>query len=201
MANFVTNRISLIGNEAIKELSREINRRFNEDCRLNNNYSDTSQVGRLLFGLSGDDAYLSDKLDAKWVHVDGGLDEDEPLRLISGWRPVFEIQNQILDCASKLDPHVIVYMEYDDEMPNFIGVSYATLEKGSIIEFDIEKELRGWLVTFDSDYEEAFKANLVSKEYEEVLRWEEVWDLMSDMRLEAFAALKARYSWVKDSML
>lgn len=201
MANFVTNRISLIGNDAIKELSREINRRFNEDCRLTNNYSDTSQVGRLLFGLSGDAAYLSDKLDAKWVHVDGGLDEDEPLRLISGWRPVFEIQNQILECASKLDPHVIVYMEYDDEMPNFIGVSYATLEKGSIIEFDIEKDLTSYLVAYDSDYEEALKSNLSSKEYEEVLRWEDVWDLMSDMRLEAFAALKARYSWVKDSML
>ena len=200
MANFVTNRISLIGNYAIKELSKEINRRFNEDCRLNNNYSDTSQVGRLLFGLSGDAAYLSDKLDAKWVHVDGGLGEDEALRLISGWRPVFEIQNQILECAYKLDPHVIVYMEYDDEMPNFIGVSYATLEKGSIIEFDIEKELRGWLVAYDSDYEEAFKANLVSKEYEGVLRWEEVWEVMQDIRTEAFTALKARYSWVNDSM-
>lgn len=60
-------------------------------------------------------------------------------------------------------------MEYDDEMPNFIGASYATLENGDIIEFDIEKELRGWLVTFDSDYEAALKANLVAKEYEEVL--------------------------------
>ncbi|MEA9569125.1 hypothetical protein [Polynucleobacter sp. AP-Nickl1-40-C4] len=183
----MTNRISLIGNDAIKELAKEINRRFNEDCRLNNNYSDTSQVGRLLFGLSGDAAYLSDKLDAKWVHIDGGLDEDEPLRLISGWRPVFEIQNQILECASKLDPHVIVYMEYDDEMPNFIGVSYVTLKKGDIIEFNMQKDLSSWLVAYDGDYDEAFNENLTSKEHEEVLRWEEVWELMGDMRAEAFA--------------
>jgi len=98
------------------------------------------------------------------VHVDDGLDEDEPLRLISGWRPVFEIQNQILECASKLDPHVIVFMEHDDEMPNFIGVSYVTLEKGRIIESDIEKELRAYLAEYDSDYEEALKSNLSSKE-------------------------------------
>lgn len=91
-------------------------------------------------------------------------------------------------------------MEYDDEMPNFVGISYVVLEDGGIIEFDIETELRGWLVAYDSDYEEAFKANLVSKEYEEVLRWEEVWEIMQDMRTEAFTALKARYSWVNDSM-
>ncbi len=200
MANFVTNRISLIGNDAIKELSREINRRFNEDCRLNNNYSDTSQVGRLLFGLSGDAAYLSDKLDAKWVHVDGGLDEDEPLRLISGWRPVFEIQNQILECASKLDPQVIVYMEYDDEMPNFVGISYVVLEDGEIIEFDIETDLSNCLVAYESDYQKELARNQETNEYERVLDWDGVWEIVSENRREAFKAMKKKYSWITDAM-
>jgi len=200
MANFVTNRITLIGNDAIKELSREINRRFNEDSHLNNDYSDTSQVGRLLFGLFGDAAYLSDKLNAKWVHVDGGLGEDEPLRLISGWRPVFEIQSHILECASKIDPHVIVYMEYDDEMPNFVGVSYITLEDDEIIEFDIETDLSNCLVAYDGDYEDEFARNQETNEYEQVLNWEDVWEIVSENRREAFEAMKARYSWITEAM-
>ena len=200
MANFVTNRITLIGNSAIKELAKEINRRFNADSELSKNYSDTSQVGRLLYGLSGEEVYLSKALNAKWVYPDLPLDEEEPFRLISGWRPVFEIQSHILKYASTLDPNVIVYMEYDDESPNFVGISYITLENDTIIEFDIETDLTNCLVAFENDYEEELARNQKTLEYERVLTWEQVWDLMNENRKEAFEALKAIYSWVQDSM-
>ena len=154
MANFVTNRIRLIGNESIKQLAVEINKRFTEDCKKNGYQTDTSSVGRILYGYEGDKAYLSDEMDAKWAHLDGPMDDWEPLRLISGWRALTQIQDHILWYAAKLDPKVIVYMEYEDEMPNFVGARYVLLDDSEIQSFESEIETRNYAVVSEDEVNE-----------------------------------------------
>ncbi len=198
MANFVTNRIRLIGNESIKQLAVEINKRFTEDCKKNGYQTDTTSVGRILYGDEGDKAYLSDEMDAKWVHLDGPMDDSEPLRLISGWRPVTEIQDHILLYAAKLDPKVIVYMEYDDEMPNFVGARYILLDDDEIIEFHHEFDTSEYTVVMEDDVEST-KEELRNEDQDDskVIWWEDLWGLLNDQKVKSLNEMKSIYKYTK----
>jgi hypothetical protein len=198
MANFVTNRIRLIGNESIKQLAVEINKRFTEDCKKSGHQTDTTSVGRILYGYEGDKAYLSDEMDAKWVHLDGPMDDWEALRLISGWRALTQIQDHILWYAAKLDPKVIVYMEYEDEMPNFVGARYVLLDDSEIQSFESEIETRNYAVVSDDEVDEYIEKNKETKEYEEVISWQELSDLLYKQQLIAYKEMCNEYKWAKD---
>jgi len=198
MANFVTNRIRLIGNESIKQLAVEINKRFTEDCKKNGYQTDTSSVGRILYGYEGDKAYLSDEMDAKWAHLDGPMDDWEPLRLISGWRALTQIQDHILWYAAKLDPKVIVYMEYEDEMPNFVGARYVLLDDSEIQSFESEIETRNYAVVSEDEVDEYIKKNNETNEYEEVISWQDLSDLLYKQQLIAYKEMCNEYKWAKD---
>lgn len=201
MANFVTNRIRLIGNGAIKQLTQEINRRFTEDIKNNNYETDTASVGRILFGYEGDKAYLSDEMSAKWVHPDGPFDDWEPLRLISGWRPVTEIQDHILWYASKLDPKVIVYMEYEDEMPNFVGARYVLLDDSEIQSFESELDTSNIGVVSEDEVDDYIEKNKDTKKFEKIISWEELWDLLYQQQINAFKEMKSEYKRAKDDQV
>ena len=198
MANFVTNRIRLIGNESIKQLAVEINKRFTEDCKKNGYQTDTSSVGRILYGYEGDKAYLSDEMDAKWAHLDGPMDDWEPLRLISGWRALTQIQDHILWYAAKLDPKVIVYMEYEDEMPNFVGARYVLLDDSEIQSFESEIETRNYAVVSEDEFNEYIEKNNETNEYEEVISWQDLSDLLYKQQLIAYKEMCNEYKWAKD---
>ncbi|MBT8606384.1 hypothetical protein G6677_07915 [Polynucleobacter paneuropaeus] len=198
MANFVTNRIRLIGNESIKQLAVEINKRFTEDCKKNGYQTDTSSVGRILYGYEGDKAYLSDEMDAKWAHLDGPMDDWEPLRLISGWRALTQIQDHILWYAAKLDPKVIVYMEYEDEMPNFVGARYVLLDDSEIQSFESEIETRNYAVVSEDEVDEYIEKNNETNEYEEVISWQDLSDLLYKQQLIAYKEMCNEYKWAKD---
>ncbi len=198
MANFVTNRIRLIGNESIKQLAVEINKRFTEDCKKSGHQTDTTSVGRILYGYEGDKAYLSDEMDAKWVHLDGPMDDWESLRLISGWRALTQIQDHILWYAAKLDPKVIVYMEYEDEMPNFVGARYVLLDDSEIQSFESEIETRTYAVVSDDEVDEYIEKNNETNEYEEVISWQGLSDLLYKQQQIAYKEMCNEYKWAKD---
>lgn len=201
MANQVTNRIRLIGNELIKNLAEEINRRFAVDFEQNDSEIDSTIVGRVLYGLEDEQAVLTDKIAAKWVYVNSLIEDWEPLRLVSGNWAVKEIQDHILLHASKIDSKVIVYMEYDDEMPNFVGARYVLLDNGKIQSFESEFDFSNSKVVEDDELEEAIDENSNTKEYERVVNWDGVWDLLAEQQLIAFKQMAAKYNWAKDDLI
>ena len=76
MANFVKCRFVLIGNKSIDNLVEEMMKRIHEDRKINVEYADTSRVGRLFYGLEGNEALLSDEVvGAKWIHDDQDYDD------------------------------------------------------------------------------------------------------------------------------
>jgi hypothetical protein len=201
MANQVTNRIRLIGNELIKNLAEEINRRFAVDFEQNDSEIDSTIVGRVLYGLEDEQAVLTDKIAAKWVYVNSLIEDWEPLRLVSGNWAVKEIQDHILLHASKIDSKVIVYMEYDDEMPNFVGARYVLLDNGKIQSFESEFDFSNSKVVEDDELEEAIDENSNTKEYERVVNWDGVWDLLGEQQLIAYKQMAAKYNWAKDDLI
>jgi hypothetical protein len=201
MANLVTNRIRLIGNRAIADLAKEINRRFAIDYERNNSEIDSTIVGRVLYGYEDDRALLTNQIAAKWVYVNALLEDWEPLRLVSGNWPVKEIQNHILLHASKIDPKVIVYMEYDDEMPNFVGARYVLFDNKKIQSFEAEFDFSHCNVVDDDELEGAIEENSEMKEFEKVINWDGVWELLGEQQLISFKAMTSKYSWAKDDSL
>ena len=201
MANLVTNRIRLIGNKSIINLAKEINRRFAVDFEGNDSEVDTTIVGRILYGFDDERAHLSSLIAAKWVYVNALLEEWEDLRLVSGNWAVKEIQDHILLHASKIDPKVIVYMEYSDEMPNFIGARYVLLDNNKIQAFEAEFDFASSNVVDDDELDDAIEENSISLEFEKVLNWDGVWELLGEQQLIAYKKMAARYSWVKDDSL
>jgi hypothetical protein len=201
MANFVTNRIRLIGNESIRQLAKEINRRINLESAKNNNAQDLSIVGKVLYGYDDEDASLSEEIEAKWVHPDGQMAEADPLRLVSGWAPVKEIQEHILWHAFQLDPKVIVYMEYDDEAPNFIGARYALIDDYDVYTFESEVDTSDMKVCFEDELEEQLEKNKLTQEYEKVIDWDGLWNMLYEQQLNAYNQMKKKFKWVKDDYI
>ena len=194
VANFVKCRFVLIGNKSIDNLVEEMMKRIHEDRKINVEYADTSRVGRLFYGLEGNEALLSDEVvGAKWIHDDQDYDG---LSFVGGWNPVRGFQDHILKYASKLDPKLIILMEYEDESPNFVGARYILMKDGQIAEYEYELDMTDTLVTFESDFEDAKAENEESKEYEQIILWEDLYIRTKVCREIAFTDMREENPWI-----
>jgi hypothetical protein len=184
MSNYVTNQISLIGNAAIADLSREINRRLNLDRSESANQDEFGSIGRVLYGLDGEAARLDhQRLGASWVSVDGPLDLSEPIRLISPSLPVDGLQDHILRCAAKIDLDVIVVNEYFDEGPMFIGCRVARMNGVHL------KNLRKALDTSNLNIVDGDEADDSFDEFTK--SWPDLMDIIDDFKRTLLQSFKA----------
>jgi hypothetical protein len=199
MANFVKCRFAFIGNKAIEDLVKEIKKRIIDDMEIHDSYSDTSRVGRIFYGLEGQDAVLGhEAIRSKWIHDDQDYDG---IGFVGGWDPVRGFQDHLLKYACQLDPKLIVLMEYEDESPNFVGARYVLMKDGIISEYESELDLSDTLVTVDSDYEDALAENEESNEYEEIILWEDLYYKINDCKKIAFSNMKQDNSWIPEDYL
>lgn len=174
MANHVTNRITLLGNSAIKKLFNEMVSRFKIDLSRTRNIDDNGSIGRVLYGLKGEEAKLGyQETGANWVYVEEPLESDEPLRFISAWNPIPKLQDYILRHASMLDPNVIVINDYSEETARFIGCRIVTIFNGRKIEF-IEHEDTSDITLVDDE----------SDKDSDSMTWDEFWARLDELKLK-----------------
>ena len=188
MANNVRNCIRFIGNKNVEACMREIVKRLREESDPEDRYG-TGQIGRVLYGLSGNAAYLSyDAIGGKWIYFE--YEDDEKLTVITGWDPARVFQEYLLEKLVLIDPKVIIAMEYDDEMPNFIGVRYALMKNGVIRTYEREIDTRHMEMCGYGEVEET-KARVEEEgEEKEVMTWEDVWGKQADLLFDAYKELK-----------
>jgi hypothetical protein len=188
MANNVRNCIRFIGNESVLKCMKEINDRIAADSDPSDPHR-TGVIGRVLYGLKGKDAFLSyDAIGGKWVVPE--IDDDEKLIVTTGWDPARNFQDYLLRHLTTLDPNVIVAMDYDDEMPNFLGVRYV-LMKGMVQRtYERELETTNMEMYGYEEVEEARSRNEVD-EGKEIITWEDLWEKQMDLLEDAYAELKA----------
>lgn len=118
MATFTENRLNLIGRDQITKLAKEINRRFLMDMKSRSSNQNTA-VGRILYGLSGDQAELTDSA------IKGGrsityIDEtnwrsSNALSFVVVNSDACQVQDHIARCAATIDPNVVVSNLIRDE--------------------------------------------------------------------------------------
>lgn len=191
MANDVRNFIRFIGNEKVIACMREIDERLRNSSRAGDTYG-TRAVGRVLYGLEGDDAFLSyDEIGGKWIYYEYA--DDDKLMFVTGWRAATIFQDYLLSRLVQLDPNVIVVMDYDDEMPNFIGVRYVLMDDSEIQVFENELDTSDLTVVGLDEVEETEKKYRFDGEDRKVIAWDDLWAMQSEMLADAYDQLKSEY--------
>jgi len=159
MSTAFNTAITLIGNNYIHSLVKEIGARY--DKLLKDGYDSESMetVAKLFYGEDKGSAHPSyEEIHAKWFCLEE-CDTDSIYFRSANW-PLIEIQDHILKHASLIDPRLIVFMEYRDEAPQELGSCYKILDKGKIITFESKIDLSSFRIVnccqFRSTTKESF---------------------------------------------
>ena len=127
MANHVNNYLSI---EQISDEGRKVWQEQFVDKIREGVFGDLRDF---FFGVDENSQYIDfdygvveNKIGAKWatiedVHEDG-------MNVCSAWGPVIPFAEHVAETIGKVDPSVRIVMTYEDEFPNFVGVTTFTAE-------------------------------------------------------------------------
>jgi hypothetical protein len=134
-----------------------------------------------------EDVHASEAVGAKWAFATE-LD-DESMRIESAWSPVIPLVEHIAMEIGKVDPDVQLVLTYEDEMPNFIGVTTFTAD-GIDTDNDMDHDdIREMIFTQHPDIREMWDEDegdwKEGKEDDGYDAYSEVqWEIMSDWQIE-----------------
>lgn len=140
MARILANRIVLHGNKSIKKLEKEIFTRFDKDSKKFGQNRDSQGIKRIFFGLGdGDEFDWEKEVGAPWCYFQL-RDGKDPIVFISPYSAVVPLQDYITLHAAKIDPKVVVQLDYEDISGAVIGTRLTTYSsENSIGEYMVNK--------------------------------------------------------------
>jgi len=138
MSEKITNTFTFYGNNEIYELEREIIKRFKQDREQGTD--ELTSVKRIFFGLEQKDDFNSlHKTGSHWTRYFGSTKKFE---LESNEYSLKQLQDHITRHATKIDPDVVIQMEYSDETFTLIGSRFTGISKnGDLLSSVFEQEL------------------------------------------------------------
>jgi hypothetical protein len=184
MANLVSNFVQMEGSEEASRLFLKI---LADIDNAQGNLSDggSCPICSVLFGVTEPMRHNDSRLGgAKWVDFEEIFDGQ--LSFNSGWNPAFGVAEEIYRRLQKVDQQVLVWMTFQDEVPNFIGAAAWGSEDGSIKRADHWCELDDVEIA-DADEVEDFS----EEELAEITTWEDVDELLSECLEAAKASVTA----------
>ena len=131
-------------------------------------------------------SWAGDAVGAKWAFA---IDVDDyGMNIESAWSPVIPLAEYIATEIGKVDPDVKLVMTYEDEMPNFIGVTTFTAD-GIDTDNDIDADdLQEHVFEKHPDIREMWDEDEGDwKEGKE----DEGWDAMSDVQWDVYSDWQA----------
>lgn len=145
MADFGRNFIDMYGNQAVKNLTTEVNRRLSL-CDPN------TAVGEVFYGLpkeQGDD--IEQLTGSRWVHHSNSNEfgDEEQILFKSDTIIPEKLENHLVWFYSKIDPDVILCNKYDTDHGEFYGVRFKIVRNKKIYTFQKVKFMKGYVVSKD----------------------------------------------------
>jgi hypothetical protein len=146
MSEAVTSTFTFYGNEKIRDLEKEIIRRFKDDYDKGHAKDDDkyTAVTRILYGMSKEDQFNSwELLGAYGCWYFGSTNKFE---LESKNVPPEKLQDHIAEYCSKLDPNVAIQMDYRGYTPQIIGTRIVSFDKkkGILAQKEEETNMDYW---------------------------------------------------------
>ena len=157
MANYVSNDITVVGNEKVQE-------RMNQYVKTLENlekYSDTGGFASTFYkhpnvseGGGTMNTWAYDNIGAKWAYFEHTID-DSRIMVTSAWEPVKEFTMHLYNLLVELDPEVAVENRFNDEGYDPVGgmlvyKNHMYYDEDSDFEYPDEDEMDE-----DEDYEVA----------------------------------------------
>ena len=131
--------------------------------------------------------HAGEAVGAKWAFADDY--DDDYINIQSAWSPVIPLVEHIAEEIGKVDPDVKLVLTYEDEMPNFIGVTTFTAD-GIDTDNDIDHDdIQEMIFAQHPDIREMWDEEECDwkedKEEEGYDAYSEVqWEVMSDWQIE-----------------
>lgn len=137
MARIIANHIVLHGSQAIKNLEQQIYDRFYVDYKKKP--ESENAVQRILFGLDENSEFdFEEKIGTSWTYFQPRAKNQ--IIFISPFPSISKLQEHITFYAAKIDPKVVVQLEYDDDVGAVIGTRLTTYtESKGILTFETHK--------------------------------------------------------------
>lgn len=195
MANHVHNFVQLQeANEAASEYFKQFASYFEYD----KTFADTCEAIRMIYPehkelteeeMNSREFYVN-TVGAKWLTPDGC--EDDSFTCTTAWSSADSLFERLAEKLKELDPNVKLYMTYEDEMPNFVGV--ATYN-GTNDDLDFE--------TIDSEnFGEIIGVEFLDIDtlVEEGMDESEAWDKVYEVEAEFWEAwYQKREDWIAEA--
>lgn len=178
MADFGRNFIDMYGNQAVKDLTAEVNRRL-QLC------DPQTAIGEVFYGLPHEHARDIERLTgSRWVsHASSNEFGDSDQILLKSDTDIPEkLENHLVWFYSKIDPDVVLRNKYDTEHGDFYGVRFKIVRNGGIFTFHKRKVIQGSVV-FEDDEDKG----------DGDITWEEFCDGHYDLAQAVRADLVAEY--------
>lgn len=180
MADFGRNFIDMFGNQAVKDLTAEVNRRL-KLCDAE------TAVGEVLYGLTHDKAKDIERLTgSRWVDHASSNEFGGSEQILFKSDPTIpeKLENHLVWFYSKIDPDVVLRNTYDSEEGNFVGARFKIVRGSSIFTFHRHKS--NW---------KSVVSEIDEEDENEQITWEDLWDIQHDLVKAARAELVAQYSF------
>ena len=174
--------IKLVGNESVQNLEKEIISRFKAD-----GVDDENTIARILYGIEkADPKSIMEKIGCDWLTLDV---ENEKVNLTTGEQLPIHLLEHIAIHASKLDPKVIVSIDFEDEDFEIWGNTSIAMKRGAPKESSVQLDLINRLIVDEKDFNKALRLNQEESTYEDVLTRKMFEDLKEQLRQMCIKAL------------
>ena len=203
MSTPVESTFTFYGNEKIRELEKEIIRRFKNDFDKNTDSSGRysfdknaerySAVTRILYGMSKDDEF--DGWELLGAHGCWYFGSTHKFELESNNIAPEKLQDYIAKYASIIDPNVVVQMDYKDNNPYLIGTRIVCFDELlGFIEHKEEEELSySWSCDIDDIDDVLEEETDLSRD--DIISFQEIDERIEDLRetcIEEFNSISGR---------
>ena len=202
MSTPIESTFTFYGNKKIHDLEKEIIRRFKEDFdkntaknlgryEKNQDLERYSAVTRILYGMSEKDEF--DGFQLLGAYGCWYFGSTHKFELESRAVPPEKLQDHIAQCASILDPDVVIQMDYKDNMPYKIGTRIVSFDKTSgLIELKEEMEL-SYQDSCDEDDIDDVLENTPEFSIWDIMSFQEIAQQISDLRQEAIRKFNSKF--------
>jgi len=124
MSEKITSTFTFYGNQAVLDLEKEIIRRFKDDYdKGGDKYTSTA---RLLYGMSGSAEF--DGYQLLGAYQCWYFGSTEKFEVETATCPPIKLHDHLARCVAKIDPNVVVQMDYIGNTPQLFGTRIACFD-------------------------------------------------------------------------
>ena len=192
MSEKITSTFTLYGNKAALELEQEIIRRFKADYdKGNDKYT---SVTRILYGLDQDAKFDGYELLGAYQCMYFG--STHQLQIQSAVCPPFKLHDHIVNHMAKIDPKIVVQMDYIGNTPSIVGTRFLGISDDmELLSAESEEELNYWFCDEDEMEEMLEDLREQGQDDQNVMSHQRLDEITEEMKQYAYDSFISSYGY------